>query len=172
MIIGTCGCGKTTLGEHLASKLHLPLTELDDLFWLPLWKKCPHQIFIQSIEQVTKKNAWIICGNYSKCRPLIWPKADTIVWLDLPLYTLFGRILKRGLLQMETKEIICNGNRQTFLKFLWILYWVLKTFYRRRRVYSRLIKQHSHLHWIHLKSKEEVEMFYANPDVFFKTAKL
>ena len=170
MIIGTCGCGKTTLGEHLTSKLQISLTELDDLFWLPSWKKRPHQIFTQSIEKVTQKNAWIICGNYSKSRPLIWPKADTIIWLDLPLHILFIRILKRGLLQMQTKEIICNGNRQTLSKFLWMLYWVLKTFYRRRRVYSRLIKQRSHLHWIHLKSPEEVERFYTNPDVFLETA--
>lgn len=172
VIVGTCGSGKTTLGASLASKLKLPLTELDDLFWLPSWKKCASPTFIQSIKNVTQKHGWIICGNYSKYRPLIWPKADTIIWLDLPLHLLFVRIVKRGILQMHTKTTLCNGNRQTLSRFLWILYWVMKSFYRRRRVYSRLIKQRSHLNWIHLKSPKEVARFHANPTTMLEIAPL
>ncbi|MCP5506429.1 MAG: hypothetical protein H7A38_06065 [Chlamydiales bacterium] len=35
VIIGSCGSGKTSLGRHLARNLGNPVTDLDDLYWLP-----------------------------------------------------------------------------------------------------------------------------------------
>lgn len=60
VIIGTCGSGKTTLGRHLAKNLDCPVTDLDDLFWLPNWTIRHSDEFAALIEKATHRDCWII----------------------------------------------------------------------------------------------------------------
>ena len=164
IITGTSGSGKTTLGKLLSERLNIPFVDLDDLFWLPNWKPRPHAEFCTLVAEAAEKPYWIICGNQSKVHSLFWPKADTVIWLDLPLHLLFGRVFKRGIRQFKTKEFLCNKNRQTVKQFLWLLYWVVSSYNRRKKKYNVFRHQTPHLHWIHLKSQTEVETFIKNID--------
>ena len=53
VIIESCGSGKTTLGKHLAENLNYPVTDLDDLYWLPNWTMRPKEEFASLIEDAT-----------------------------------------------------------------------------------------------------------------------
>ena len=158
VIIGSCGSGKTTLGRQLAKWLNIPVTDLDDLFWLPQWTIRPKEEFVALIEEATKPEEWIICGNQSKFREFIWPKADTIIWLDLPFYILFYRLVKRGMQQMITGELFCNGNHQTVYRFFWILLWLFRRYWRNRKRYRKLSKT-TPLSWIHLPNTKAIQTF-------------
>jgi adenylate kinase family enzyme len=160
VIIGTCGSGKTTLGNHLAENLDYPVTDLDDLSWLPNWTRRPIDEFASLIEKATLSETWIICGNQSRFRHLIWPKADTIIWLDLPLHTLLWRTTRRALRNIKTKKAFCNGNYESFSRFLGrhsIIVWVLKTFLKHRRNFSSEMKRATHVKWIHAKSVKDMK---------------
>ncbi|WP_316356102.1 shikimate kinase [Candidatus Neptunichlamydia sp. REUL1] len=164
VIIGTCGSGKTTLGNHLAKNLDYPVTDLDDLYWLPNWTQRPIEEFASLIEETTLSETWIICGNQSRFRHLIWPKADTIIWLDLPLYTLLWRTIRRALCNIRTKKAFCNGNYESFPHLLSrhsIVVWILKSFLKRRRDYLAEMKNTPHIKWIHAKSIKDLKFLKA-----------
>ena len=60
-------------------------------------------------------------------------RADTIVWLDLPLRTLLPRIWRRSRLRMRERVVLWNGNVETW-RGLWILStYTIRTHHRRRR---------------------------------------
>lgn len=158
MIIGSCGSGKTTLGRHLAKNLGYPVTDLDDLYWLPNWTLRPKEEFAALIEEATSSDSWIICGNQSKYRHLIWPKADIIIWLDLPLFLLLFRVTRRSLLRILDKKPICNGNYETFSRLFSsysIVLWVLRTYFRHRKDYKKAMKTTTHVKWIYTRRSKK-----------------
>jgi adenylate kinase family enzyme len=98
---------------------------------------------------------WVIDGNYSKVRDIIWPRANLLIWLNLPFVRVFWQALSRTLKRVITKEELFSGNRETFkLAFLdrdSIPWWVIRTHHRRRDEYRKLI---DHSHYPHLKVYE------------------
>lgn len=160
VIIGSCGSGKTTLGRHLAENLGYPITDLDELHWLPNWVERPREEFTLLIEKTVSTPTWIICGNYSKFRHLIWPKVDTIIWIDPPLFTLLRRVLTRSIKRMIDKKPMCNGNYETlgrlFCKKSIVIY-LLKNYYRHRRSFSEAMQTVTHVKWIHIRGKQFLE---------------
>lgn len=160
IIVGTSGCGKTSLGRYLSAKLNIELVELDDFYWLPNWIKRDKDEFRALLEKAADKESWIIAGNQSKFRDLFWPKADLIIWLDLPLLTLLWRVFKRGICKWISREVICNGNRQTLSQLFYLMfYWVGKSFKKRKKDYNAAIKKPMRPKWVHLKSSREVRNF-------------
>ena len=133
IITGSSGSGKTTLGKALSKQLNIPCTDLDDLFWLPNWTPRPHEKFVTLVTEAANQPRWIICGNQSKMHSLFWPLADTVIWLDFSFTILFYRVFKRGITQFKSGELFCNGNRQSVKQFVWLLYWLLSSYHRRKR---------------------------------------
>ncbi len=140
-VIGTSGCGKTTLGKRIAHKLGVPYTDLDDLTWLPGWQKRAQEDFDRLLIETTEKEAWVFAGNFSGHSDRVFSRADLIVWLDTPLKVCLARGLKRSLRRTLKGELCCNGNREPWFRLIGrhsILWWILKTHGKRRRVYGRL----------------------------------
>lgn len=163
VVVGTTGSGKTTMASRLSDKLGIPHTELDALNWGPNWTIRPEEEFREAVEQATLGEAWVLDGNYSRAREIVWPKADTIVWLDysLPvvLWRLWWRTLRRGLQQQE----LWSGNRERLWTHFFtrdsLFLWALQTYNRRRREYPELLAQpeYSHLNLVHLRSPKAAE---------------
>jgi len=136
-IVGTTGCGKSTLAEQLARTLSLPTIELDALYWMPDWQPALPELFRFRVEAATKADGWIIAGNYGQVRDLVWGRADTLIWLDFPLPLILWRLLRRTVWRVVRREDLWNtGNRESartaFFSRDSILLWALKT-YRRNR---------------------------------------
>lgn len=161
-IIGTSGAGKTTLAKELSSKLNIPAYELDNLFWLSEWQHVDLNSFAEKVGSIVEKDSWIICGNYSKVREIIWDKADTIIWLDYPFLLCFFRNLIRSLKRIFTKEQCCNGNYETMSRTFFskdsILLWVIKSHWRHKESYSSafLEKRYSQKSLIRVGSPKEL----------------
>lgn len=113
-IIGSSGAGKSLFSRELSERSGHPLHCLDDLFWLPGWQIQDPSSFSENVSALLKKESWIIEGVYSQISPLLLEKADSVVWLDIPLRKLLFRVLKRSLKNIAEKNEICNGNRETF----------------------------------------------------------
>ena len=52
-------------------------------------------VFRSRVASVVAGDAWVIDGGYSAVRDLIWPRADTVVWLDYPLTVILPRLVAR-----------------------------------------------------------------------------
>ena len=165
-VIGTSGAGKTTLACQVAQKLNIPHFELDSLFWEPNWVTAPRDIFRRRVEESLVSNNWIVDGNHSKTRDIVWGKANTLVWLDYSFPLIMSRVLWRTFHRVVTKQQICNGNyeslKKTFSKESIIL-WSLQTYRKRKREYPILIKQpeYSHLNIVRLNSPQAAEDWFS-----------
>lgn len=151
-MVGASGSGKTTLGRWVEPYLALPFTDLDDVFWRPGWQPAPMEEFRADVERLTARPRWVMAGNYASCRDLVWRRADTLVWLDLPLPLTLWRTSLRVLRQARTREPICNGNRQTIAALLVgkdpLLWYAIKTVPMQRRQWPRLLTAPEHKHLV------------------------
>lgn len=165
-LIGPSGSGKTTLGRFIERELALPFTDLDDLHWRPGWIEAPLEAFRLAVDVVTQRPRWVVAGNYATTRNLVWPRAQAIVWLDLPLATVLRRSALRALRQWWTREPICNGNRQRLAHIVVgrdaLLPYTLRSFHARRRDWPALLAAQSAasgLNTVRLRSTEEIAVW-------------
>src|SRR6188472_2575998 len=93
---GSCS-GKTTLAAALAERLGVPHVELDALHHGPNWQEASAEDLRAKVEAaLAGQDGWVTDGNYvGKLGTLLVDRADTIVWLDLPLPTLVRRMWSR-----------------------------------------------------------------------------
>src|SRR5579859_8182423 len=95
VVVGTSGSGKTTMASTIARFLGIPHVELDALHWGPRWTEAPLGVFRERVDQALSHEAWTVDGNYSKVRDIVWRRADTVVWLDYPLWLIMQRLALR-----------------------------------------------------------------------------
>jgi adenylate kinase family enzyme len=168
VVVGSSCSGKTTLARRLAGALGVPHVELDALFWLPNWQERENAQFLEHVERATAGDGWVVDGNYKQTRAMVWPRADTIVWLNYSFATVLGRCLWRTIGRSATGTEVFSGNRETFTKAFFsresIILWVLQTFHRRRREYRALLDGEAwpHLRVVELRSAREAEAFLAS----------
>jgi adenylate kinase family enzyme len=169
LVVGTSGSGKTTVAEGLARTIGVPHIELDELYWEPNWEPADHDVFRDRVEAATASEAWVVCGNYySSMIDVTWPRADTVVWLDLPRHTVIRRIVLRTAGRVLSREPLWNGNVETLRGSMAresIVRWAWSSFPRNRERYSEMITdpKWQHLQWIRLRTPAEVRRFLRNP---------
>jgi adenylate kinase family enzyme len=117
--VGNTGSGKTTVARALAEKLEFPVLELDSVYNQPGWEPLPEEEFRVRIADFALNQSWIIDGNYNSLgmQELIWPVADTLVWLDMSRWVVMRRVIARTVRRAITREELWNGNREPLSNF-------------------------------------------------------
>jgi adenylate kinase family enzyme len=169
-LVGVPGCGKTTVGRILATSLKVPFVELDAIFHQPGWRELPRDDFRARVAEALTASGWVVDGNYSAVRDLVWDRADTVVWLDLSRRLVMRRVVLRTVRRAVTREPLWNGNREPLTNFYrldperniirWA--WVKYPAYRERYVRAMDDPAHDHLHFVRLRTPQEVEAFLAS----------
>ena len=141
-VVGTSGAGKTTTAQQIARRLGLPHVELDALHWDPNWTEAPLVVFRQRIAQALAGDAWVVDGNYTKARDLIWSRVELVVWLDYSLPVIIRQLVWRTLRRTLTREELWSGNRERFRESFFsrdsVLWWALTTYQSRRAKYQAI----------------------------------
>src|ERR671936_3178815 len=96
LILGRTGSGKTTLARELAAALDVPHVELDSLYFGPDFSTAPLPVLRERTKAAIAGERWVTDGNKRAVRDLVWPRADTIVWLDYPVYVSLWRPPRRA----------------------------------------------------------------------------
>ena len=149
-------------GESKRSSLYL-FFDLDDLYWLPNWKIRSKGKLVDLVEQKTSADEWIVSGNNSETRLIIWTKADTVVFLNYSFMVCFWRCFKRTLRGLCNKEEICNGNRDSFSRAFFsensIFLYFISSYFKQSKKYSKLIKdpRYKHINFIEFTSPRQAE---------------
>ena len=114
--MGSSGSGKTHLARQLATQLGLPVYELDQLRQRPDGSAAPSGEFMTLVDELTRRDVWIIDGHYRDVRHLVWGRAQTIVWLNYPLLVVALRLWTRvrakrgGKPSMRAQDIGVTGS--------------------------------------------------------------
>ena len=115
ILIGVTGSGKSTLAKKLSRKLNCEYISLDQLFWKANWGESSDEELFVKVEAATQGDSWIVDGNYTRTNFITWAKADTVIWIDLPLYKTFYQNFTRSLKRAVTQEELWpnTGNRES-----------------------------------------------------------
>jgi adenylate kinase family enzyme len=166
-VTGTAGSGKSTLARELAGLLQVPHLELDSVFHQPEWTPLPRDEFRARVERFAAQDGWVTDGNYSSVQDLVWQRADTVAWLDLPRRLVMRRLLWRTVRRVMTREELWNGNRERWRAFFSldpersILVWAWTTHARNRARYLAASQDpaNAHLTFVRLTSPRAVRRF-------------
>ncbi|HVW33099.1 MAG TPA: shikimate kinase [Acidimicrobiia bacterium] len=170
-LVGGPGSGKTTVGRRLAASLDAPYVELDGLFHQPGWTELPAGEFRRAVGDIVARDRWVVDGNYSTVRDLVWARADTVVWLDLPRPLVVRRVVARTLRRAMTRQVLWNGNREPLTNFYrldperniirWA--WTMHPNYLARYEAAMADAAQAHLRFVRLRAPAEVSAFLAAP---------
>ncbi len=96
LVLGRTGSWKTTLARQLSTVLGVPHVELDALYFAPDLSTVPHPVLRERTRAAVAGQRWVTDGNKRAVRDLVWPRADTVVWLDYPLVVSLWRLGRRA----------------------------------------------------------------------------
>src|SRR6202167_6356005 len=114
VVQGASGSGKTTLAGAIASALGVDHLELDGLYQQPNWTPLDLEEFRARVQWFVAQPRWVVDGNYSHVRDILWPRATAIVLIDLPRRVVMTRVIKRTILRIVKRERLWNGNRESW----------------------------------------------------------
>jgi len=127
MIVGGPGSGKSTLARRLGDLTGLPVFHMDKIHWCSGWVERARADKDHMTHDVHIQDRWIFEGGHSRTYPERVARADTFVWLDVPVGLRIFRVLKRLVVNYgKTRPDLADGcperfDLQTieFLRFIW-----------------------------------------------------
>jgi len=163
VVIGSSCAGKSTFARALAHARGCAHIELDELFWSAHWQPRPAAEFRSLVATSAGAGSWVADGNYSSARDLLWPRATTVVWLNVSLPRALWRGLWRTLDRCVNRRDLWHGNRESlrraFLSKDSLLLWIATTYHRRRREFAQLraSPDFGHLTWLEARNPRQAE---------------
>jgi adenylate kinase family enzyme len=159
-VVGVSGAGKSTLARQLAVRLGVPHVELDAIFHQPGWKPLPAQEFARRVAAAAAGDGWVIDGNYSVVQAIVWRRADTVIWLDLPRRTVMRRIVWRTLRRLASGGELWNGNRERWRNLFTcdpdesVISWAWHHYGTYRDRYSAAIQDPAYRHLMFIRGRQ------------------
>lgn len=161
LVAGVSGVGKTTFASRVSQIADVTHTEIDGLFHGPNWT--PRESFLDDVRALAADDAWVTEWQYATARPILAERADLLVWLDLPFFTVtLPRVISRTVARRIRREELWNGNREAPLHTFFtnrehIVRWSWSTRKKYRDSVPALAAQHSQLTVVRLRTPREVE---------------
>ena len=124
LVIGSGGAGKSTFARQLGEILHLEVIHLDSLYWSAGWVEMPKPEWQKTVEELSRRDAWIMDGNYSGTLEMRLEACDTVIFLDISRLICLWRVLKRAMLyrgvsRPDVAEGCPEKLNMTFIQWVW-----------------------------------------------------
>ena len=151
--------------------------ELDGIYHQPGWEPLDDDLFRARVAEATEATAWVVDGNYSAVREMVWERADTVVWFDLPYALVMARSVRRTVRRAVTRQELWNGNREPWSNLYSldprksIIAWAAT----RHGVYRRRYREAEHdprwagLRFVRLRSQRAADAFLTEVTVMAST---
>lgn len=159
MIIGGPGSGKSTLARALGEKLGLPVTNIDRFQFTAGWVEVDPVARDANVRDVIATDSWIIDGNYSSTVKERMDKADTLIWLDVPILKRLWRVARRTIrYHGQSRPELPEGCPERFSSDF-IHYIVSSNKRQRARAADRYATVTQKAQAFHLRSSRDVKAF-------------
>ncbi|MBD1878417.1 adenylate kinase [Coleofasciculus sp. FACHB-64] len=161
-VFGNAGGGKSTLSKRLSEITGLPLHVLDKIQYQAGGTPVPHEVYKHAHQQILVTDRWIIDGF--GCKETVWlrlDEADTLVFVDLPIYVHFWWVTKRMIAGFfkppegwPEKSPILKSSLNSY-RVLWLCYKYLTPKYRGYIEQAQNTKRVYHIRYT-----EQISQFY------------
>ncbi|WP_211300296.1 P-loop NTPase family protein [Nocardia fluminea] len=168
VVVGTSGSGKSTLARQISRRLDIPYIELDAIHHQANWTPMAAPEFRAAVAERIAGDGWVVDGNYrGKLADLVWRRADTVAWFDLPRSLVMRQIVRRTVGRVLTGRELWNGNRERWREMISldparsVIVWAWTTHAKNRANYSAAQKDPAfrHLTFVRLGSHREAAAF-------------
>lgn len=95
MIVGQPGSGKSTLARLMGAQTALPVVHIDHIHWQPGWVERTRAEKTRMCLAVEAGEVWIFEGGHSATWENRLARADTLIWLDVPVWRRMMRVMWR-----------------------------------------------------------------------------
>lgn len=160
-IFGNAGGGKSTLSRRLSEITGLPLYTLDKVKYQPGGVEVPEEDYRRIHQDIVDSSEWIIDGFGSM--ETLWPRldeADSLVYVDLPIYRHVWWVTKRWLTGYVSppkgwpeRSPLLKSSMNSY-RALWLCHKYLTPKYRDYVQQAQATKQ-----VYHLRSVEQIKQF-------------
>ncbi|MFE9045235.1 adenylate kinase [Streptomyces sp. NPDC007818] len=130
---GPPASGKTTMSRRLAAHMEVAHTDLDEILFAEA-RPLPLDEFRAAADRITRDDAWVVEGNFSKLADVVWHRAEVLVWLDLPLRLVVWRITIRNLRRLSGLDRSAQARRLTWER----------AFFGRRSLLRTAVRKYRH----------------------------
>ena len=154
IIIGCPGAGKSTFARKLRDDTNLPLYYLDMLWHKEDKTNISREEFDTKLNDILKKDKWIIDGNYLRTLEMRLKECDTVFLLDYPLEVCLDGAKSRIGKKREDMPWVESELDEEFKQFI-------EDFSKEQlpQVYELLDKYSEELNIIIFKSRVEAEKY-------------
>jgi adenylate kinase family enzyme len=168
VVVGCIGAGKSTLSRRLGTILDLEVIHLDRLWWSDgtytitgpstvRSRTLSPNAFRELQRDLVSGEQWIIDGD-AKALEIRLARADTIIFLDLPILLCAWRVLRRhGTPRPDYPDGVRESWRWTATLIRWILWWYPRQ--RRAEIEAAIAAYGAHAGCVRLNSQSEVDAF-------------
>ena len=166
LVIGSGGAGKSMFARQLGELLKIEVVHLDRIYWRSGWVETPKPEWSRTVDELVRRDSWIIDGNYSGTLDLRIEACDTVIFLDLNRLICLWRVLKRNLkYRHSTRPDMAEGCREKFSPDFYTWIWNYPN--RSRPKVVKLLESNSRAKKIiWLRSSAEVERFLQHGEMF------
>jgi adenylate kinase family enzyme len=149
-VIGCIGAGKSTLARQLGARLDLPVIHLDRLWWNDgtyritgadsvATHTMPADEFRRLQQELADGDEWVIDGGFIADLDTRLPRADTVVFLDLPRHICWWRLVRRhDHRRPDYPDHVHEGARWLLL----LARWIYRYPRQKRPLIEQAIKEH------------------------------
>ena len=154
IVIGCPGAGKSTFARKLRDATNLPLYYLDMLWHKEDKTNISREEFDTKLNDILKKDKWIIDGNYLRTLEMRLKECDTVFLLDYPLEVCLDGAKSRIGKKREDMPWVESELDEEFKQFI-------EDFSKEQlpQVYELLDKYSEELNIIIFKSRVEAEKY-------------
>ena len=140
-------------------------------------RRCDDDTFRARVAEATEAPLWVVDGNYSVVREMVWERADTVVWFDLSYAVVMARTIRRTVRRVVTRQELWNGNKEPWSNLYSfdpkksIIAWSAT----RHGVYRRRYREAEHdprwagLRFVRLRSQRQADAFLAEVTITAST---
>ena len=135
LVIGGPGSGKSTAARMIGAALGLPVYHMDrEVFWRPGWVERDKADQLEQVKRIAAKECWVFEGNNSRSFHIRGPRADMLIWLDVPLPLRSWRVIRRNIVQRgKARPDMAEGCTERLRMLPGFLWYILRTARSSRR---------------------------------------
>lgn len=158
VVLGAGGAGKTTFALELGRLLELSVIHLDRHFWRPGWVEPSDEEWDQQVAELSRGEAWIMDGNYSRTLETRLARAQAAVLLDPPVLQCLWGVIQRGMLRRQwPRPDLAEGCAEQMPSFEFLRYVASYKWRSKPKVLNQIRRARVRLY--HLRSRTEGRTF-------------